>query len=774
MKKRHPVLLLVLLSLFLGASALPLHAVRTKAYGVSTKKTNANTDKTELSNAVSTAEKALSTYKTSIQDGDYYAGTDSKHGIKSHYFVDGTERTSQKGFECSQDQIDALKQAVNDAKELLNDNNATASELSKALDNIKKAKAVCDKKWAPLKDGIYFVINGFADDAPTAAQALKYGENGNILYKRPLVMSEPKQMFEVKVTGWTVDTDGDSIPASATIKNIASDKYLGGISNGKNVFSDTPVTITWSEANSQGSTKQGHRFQLETPTGEKFNGQNNSAGCEITTTGGYQWHRSWMFRPADKYYAEYLANKTYNDFKNEVLAALAVPTAKEDGDLGSNSWIDGTERTAVAGVETTQERLDTLQSAWDKYDADRTAENKTAVEQAMAQVNRRWEPLTSGVYFIIPRLGDDQGNNNTQAMTSQGDAAWKLPLVMHNPAFMFEVAIKSTTKDATLGDVPNTITIKNIATGKYLGKINGSSWEYQDAEAEWSYTTFKGTEFFSDTKHAHCYGLNINGKFMTYANNKAGSALTTTTGGNAWYRAWMFRPADKYYQQYLTDKEVYDLVNAARTSANSAVTPANHHDNTGNRSFLLGNEKTSVDGLATSKEAVENLNNACDIVENALKSGKHKADLTNEIQTMQKAKDVVDAKSNPLTNGYYYLIAEYGDDTGNIPGGYAIQYGKDNANPTHAYKQPYKAEDPKQIFYVEYDEEGHKVYLKNVESGMYLGKTNSNNRWEFVSEKTALYVTSCDKFYWYWGAEKTVAARSCSFVLYTVMKTKPA
>ena len=71
----------------------------------------------------------------------------------------------------------------------------------------------------------------------------------------------------------------------------------------------------------------------------------------------------------------------------------------------------------MAGVETTQERLDALQTAWNEYDADRTEANKAAVDAAMAQVNKKWEPLTTGIYFLIPRYGDDQGNKNTLAMT---------------------------------------------------------------------------------------------------------------------------------------------------------------------------------------------------------------------------------------------------------------------------------------------------------------------------------------------------------------------
>ncbi len=652
---------------------------------------------------------------------------------------------------------------------MLNNTASTETDINEAVQAAEAAKAVCDKKWAPLTDGIYFIINGFADDAPNAAQALKYGEDGEKLYKRPLVNTEPKQMFEVKVLTWETDADGCNIPTSATIKNIASGKYLGGVADGKNVFSDTPVTITWPEKNTQGSTKQAHRFQLQTPTGEKFNGNNNSGGCEVTTSNGYQWNRSWMFRPADKYYQEYLDNKAYNDYKNTVLAALATPTAKQDADLGSNTWIDGTERTAVAGVETTQERLDALQTAWNEYDADRTEANKAAVDAAMAQVNKKWEPLTTGIYFLIPRYGDDQGNKNTQAMTYQDNAAWKKPLVELSPAFMFEVTVKSTTTDAELGEVPQTLTIKNMATGKYLGKMNGTAWEYQDNEAVWNYTTFVGNDFFSSTKHAHCFGLNINDQFITYGTNNTGTALTTTsTSAYAWKRAWMFRPADKYYQEYISDPEIAQLseiLSSANNTINSAVTPADHHDNTGTRSFLLGNEKTSIDGLATSKEALDALKAAYAVVDNAFKGGKKLSQLTAEVKALTDAQAVVEAKSNPLTSGFYQIIAEFGDDTNNVPGGFALQYGCNTDNPDAAYKRPYEAGNLDQIFYVDYDKANGKITLRNANSGKYLGKLNDKGKWEFTTERTSLNITTGSPFYWYHNAEKTKAARSCSFVM---------
>ena len=206
------------------------------------------------------------------------------------------------------------------------------------------------------------------------------------------------------------------------------------------------------------------------------------------------------------------------------------------------------------------------------------------------------------------------------------------------------------------------------------------------------------------------------------------------------------------------------LVEAAAESLNTK-TPASHHDNNAPRSFLLGNERTSVDGLATSKDALDALQAAYDAAVAALAEGKEKNDVPDVYNALVAAKAVVDAKSNPLVDGYYHLIAEFGDDTDDTPGGYALQYGYDTANPDNLYKRPYVNTEPKQIFKVEYDAANGKVYLQNIESGKYLGVLN-DNIWIFTDTKTALNIMSGKDHNWYWGSPTNDAARSCSFILY--------
>ena len=126
---------------------------------------------------------------------------------------------------------------------------------------------------------------------------------------------------------------------------------------------------------------------------------------------------------------------------------------------------------------------------------------------------------------------------------------------------------------------------------------------------------------------------------------------------------------------------------------------------------------------------------------------------------------MVEAKSNPLTSGFYQIIAEFGDDTNNVPGGFALQYGCNTDNPDAAYKRPYEAGNLDQIFYVDYDKANGKITLRNANSGKYLGKLNDKGKWEFTTERTSLNITTGSPFFWYHNAEKTKAARSCSFVM---------
>ena len=199
------------------------------------------------------------------------------------------------------------------------------------------------------------------------------------------------------------------------------------------------------------------------------------------------------------------------------------------------------------------------------------------------------------------------------------------------------------------------------------------------------------------------------------------------------------------------------LVEAAEESLNT-ITPANHHDNdpARNRSFLLGNERTSIDGLATSTEHLAELQAAYDAAVAALAEGKEKADVPDIYNALAAAKAKVDAKSNPLVDGYYHLIAEYDAGTDGIPGGFVIEADGDGIK-----KIDYNANEPKQMFRVEYDAANGKVYLQNVANGKYLGVVDGS-AWKFSDDRISLNVMTGNHHNWYWGADRTVAARSCS------------
>ena len=212
----------------------------------------------------------------------------------------------------------------------------------------------------------------------------------------------------------------------------------------------------------------------------------------------------------------------------------------------------------------------------------------------------------------------------------------------------------------------------------------------------------------------------------------------------------------------MAEKDFSDLI-AAADEALATITPANHHDNTGTRSFLLGYEKTSIDGLATSTEALAILQTARDAVYNGYKTdGKTLEQLSTEIATLNAAIATVNAKSNPLVDGYYYVVAEVDAEADGVPGGWVMRY---SGNDKKIGRAHYDANDTKQIFKVTYDAANGKITLQNVASGLYVGVVDGN-QWYFTSEATTLNVKTGSPFYWVHSEEKTRAARSCSFVLY--------
>ncbi|MBQ0088493.1 MAG: hypothetical protein KBT27_04065, partial [Prevotellaceae bacterium] len=96
-----------------------------------------------------------------------------------------------------------------------------------------------------------------------------------------------------------------------------------------------------------------------------------------------------------------------------------------------------------------------------------------------------------------------------------------------------------------------------------------------------------------------------------------------------------------------------DVENALKT-----LTPKNHHDNNGSQPWLLGNEKLSMEGLVTSIEYIDALKAAKDVVVDLHNQGKTLSEMGEAVEKLRMAMIAVNAKFNPLTEGYYYIVAE--------------------------------------------------------------------------------------------------------------------
>ncbi|MBR1916234.1 MAG: leucine-rich repeat protein, partial [Bacteroidaceae bacterium] len=342
--------------------------------------------------------------------------------------------------------------------------------------------------------------------------------------------------------------------------------------------------------------------------------------------------------------------------------------------------------------------------------------------------------------------------------------------------FIYSDASSATTHGLKL----KTINAANPGTDKtcYFKLIkNGDDWNIQCADNGKYWASLSGGSSTTTT-----------GKFVLLTDAPECTQTITRTGVGLFkiqtiYKGGLTRPLSNYSSDLSTqyysetsadfkrsqwyicpaDEDMFALhmlVEAAEESLNT-ITPKDHHDNKAslNRSFLLGNERTSIDGLATSTEHLAELQTAYDAAVAALAEGKEKKDVPDIYNALAAAKAKVDAKSNPLVDGYYHLIAEYDYQTDGVPGGFVIEADGDGIK-----KIAYNANEPKQMFKVEYDAANGKVYLQNVANGKYLGVVDGS-AWKFSDDRISLNVMTGNDHNWYWGDDQTVAARSCSFIL---------
>ncbi|MBQ7742470.1 MAG: leucine-rich repeat domain-containing protein, partial [Bacteroidaceae bacterium] len=434
--------------------------------------------------------------------------------------------------------------------------------------------------------------------------------------------------------------------------------------------------------------------------------------------------------------------------------------------------LQGTERGAVtspADKAAVQEALDAAKAVVNSDTASDT-EKVAAYSAAKAAYDAcpKDNPIVDGYYYIYAIF---DGLPISYKTVDDADYAYKT--TWSDPASALDMGSVFNVKN--VGE--NAYTVQNVKTGKYLGAYNTT--HNPSEKGSFALQTDAYTTYIVPWRSSHNYldaGKNYGEvtdaiSFCLYSEATLENEYSGRWTGSGWNihadyndfvaHAWRLLPVDDAYNAYMAEKDYNDLI-AAANEALAVPTPANHHDNdpARDRSFLLGNEKTSVDGLATSKEAHDALQAAYDAVVAAHAEGQDEAAAPAIYQALRDAMAVVNAKSNPLVDGYYYLVAEYDANTDGIAGGYVIEATADGIA-----KVQYDATNPKQIFQVEYDAANGKVYLQNVATQKWLGVVDGN-AWKQSDTKVALNVMSGKDHYWYWGSPKNDAARSCSFILY--------
>ncbi|MDO4950808.1 MAG: hypothetical protein Q4E49_01960, partial [Bacteroidales bacterium] len=457
---------------------------------------------------------------------------------------------------------------------------------------------------------------------------------------------------------------------------------------------------------------------------------------------------------------------------NELAAAIEELKTPLDAENYKTN-LQGTERGGVISAPEKAKLEEAVAAAKAVVDSDAATDEEK--EAAYEDLKAAYDacpvdnPIVDGYYYIYAAF---DGLLLSYRTVDDADYAykanWSDPATSLDMGCVFEV--KKTGENA--------FTVQNVKTGKYLGEYNtvhnpsdkGSFALQADPFTTYivpwraSHNYIEANKSYGEVTDAIDFCLFSESTFEhEYSGRWIGSGWNIHSDlGDYVAHAWRLLPVDEAYNAYMAEKDFNDLM-AAADEALAVPTPANHHDNdpARDRSFLLGNEKLSVDGLATSKEAHDALQAARDAVYEGYKTdGKSLDELATEVAALNSAMEVVNAKSNPLVDGYYYLVAEYDGGTDGIPGGFVIE-----ATETGIAKVAFDETEPKQMFKVEYDAENGKVYLQNVANEKYLGVVE-DNAWTLSDDKVALNIMSGKDHYWYHSAEKTVAARSCSFVLY--------
>ena len=366
---------------------------------------------------------------------------------------------------------------------------------------------------------------------------------------------------------------------------------------------------------------------------------------------------------------------TLDAYITDAMASLATITPENHHDnTGDKHFLLGNERTSVDGLATSKDALADLQAALDVVEAAHAAgktksqvpDELAALAAAKAVVDAKSNPLVDGYYYLVAEYdANTAGVPGGFVIGANEDGIAKVAYNETNLKQMFNVEY-----DATNGKVY----LQNVANQKWLGVVDGSAWKLSDTKVALNIMSGKDHNWYwgspkNDAARSCSFILyNDEGKGISSGNCGVADNVTNTSS-QAWLISWAFRPADEAYNAYMAEKDFSDLI-AAADEALATITPANHHDNTGTRSFLLGYEKTSIDGLATSTEALAILQTARDAVYNGYKTdGKTLEQLSTEIATLNAAIATVNAKSNPLVDGYYYVVAEVDAEADGVPGG---------------------------------------------------------------------------------------------------------
>jgi hypothetical protein len=363
----------------------------------------------------------------------------------------------------------------------------------------------------------------------------------------------------------------DAANGKVYLQNVANGKYLGVVNGSAWKFSDEKISLNimsgkdhnWFHASPYNDAARSCSFILSDAAGKGISSGNCGVANDVTNTNSQAWVISWAFRPADEYYADYIANGPLKTAIENLADAYA------NLEYGTNPG-----EYAQDGVEAFQNLYASDVTAYNGGNNTLTIAEQQAMADALSAayqtaINTRI-PLTDGYYVIKSAASAFGANEYAMYIDNNGKVAWKAYDAAAPREFIFQL----TDQNATV--TPDGVTYEvfsyyNLYQQKYIGQCS-SQMANEDASTSdevWGACAqvltpagqFAIQPMWNSTKVSFC---------LTVDNTSNTSGIVRTSGWYGGYSggnnngSWKFEKVDLEavtigatgYSTYVSDKDL--------------------------------------------------------------------------------------------------------------------------------------------------------------------------------------------------------------------------